>query len=111
MLPLITTSVDVDRPTPAVDPDDPGTLVRLFTGLSGHVGSPSGDSVVAGGQQELVDAVLYVALTDPAIDAGDIVTDLGTGDIWRVTFARTRRGLGLDHQAAGLRSVIGAAVG
>lgn len=111
MLPLTTTTVDVDRPTPNADPDEPGTLLRLYTGLSGHVGSPNGDSLVANGHQELVDAVLYVDLTDPPLSASDVITDLTTGDTYRVTWARRRQGIGLDHQAAGLRSVIGAALG
>lgn len=111
MLPVTTTSVDVDRPTPASDPDDPATLLRLHTGLDGHVSAPIGDSLVASGQQEQVDAVLYVALTDPPLGAADIVTDRATGDTYRVTWARRRQGLGIDHQQAGLRSVIGAALG
>lgn len=110
-LPLVTTTVDVDRPTSASDPDEPGTLVRLFTAIGAHISVPSGDTVVAGGRQELVDALGYVDLTDPALDAGDIVTDRTTGDTWRTTFARRRQGIGLDHQALGLRIVEGASLG
>lgn len=111
MLPVATCTVDVDRPTAAADPDEAGTIERLFTALPANVSAPSGSDLVAGGAQEIVDAVLYVPVTDPAVVRGDVVTHNLTGDTWRVTWCRRRTGLGLDHQQAGLRSVRGSASG
>lgn len=109
MLPLTTTTADIDRPVPNADYDEPATLQRLYTALSGHLSSPFGAGNFAAGQQEAVDAVYLANITDPELAIGDVLT-LANGDAYRATWCRRRHGNGLDHQVVGLRAVKGGVV-
>lgn len=107
MMPFATTTVTIDRPDDATDRYETATLTTIAT-VRGNVTRPTGSDRHIGGQQEIVDAVLFVDQgTDIAY--GDQVTD---GDsIYTVVWATARAGFGLDHIKAGLRRVTGAANG
>jgi hypothetical protein len=112
MLPLTTTTITVTRPAaPSGDyEDDAGEPLLVATGLAVAITSPTGADSVVGGQQERVDAVL-TAPTAPRLQHVDQVVDTCTGDAYRIAWVRRRRGLGLDHQTAGLVAVKGGASG
>lgn len=104
--------VTVTRAAGGGDPYEAATVTTVTTSTPGQISSPSGaDFAVA--SKEVIDAVLYlfwhVGHKDPtpALQVGDVVTD-DLGRSFRVTWAFLRRGLGLDHQQAGLVSVRGA---
>jgi len=109
-LPLATTTVTIRRPEGGDDPyeADRGSLV--VRGRRAHIGSPHGSETIVGGSKEVVDAVLRLD-PSPCLTHRDLVTDDGTGECWSVVWVRQRQGLGLDHQAVGLRAVKGGADG
>lgn len=108
---IATTTVTVSRPTGDGDPyEDPGTPATVGAALPAHVSAPSGADARIGGAQEVIDATLLLDPT-PVLQRADIVADDVTGDSYRVTWARQRTGLGLDHQTAGLIAVKGGANG
>lgn len=104
MTPLATTTVTVLEPG-AHEPAEPATWTTLVEGVAGHLSSPIG--LEALGVQEIVD---YRLDCEPvALDSTHRVTDDTTGETFEVVWARTRRGLGLDHTVAALRHVAGVA--
>jgi len=107
---LPTTSVAVRRPSGQGDPYEADTRQLIVPCTPAHISGPSGTSIDSGGAQEIVDAELFVSEC-PRLSKLDQVSDLTTGDVWEVVWTRTRQGLGLDHQVAGLRAVSGAANG
>jgi hypothetical protein len=110
MIPLATTLVQIDRPAAGVDPYATQVLTVVGQNVPGHISAPSGSDRHVGGDQENVDAVLYVdCCTDIAYT--DQVLDLQTGDRYDVTWVRRRIGVGLDHLKAGLRASQGASNG
>lgn len=112
MLPIAPNTVTVTRPDDQTGDyeDDANTSTTIAAATRCAITAPTGTDVVVGGQKEIVDAVLVFPAT-PALDHTDLVVDDDTADAYRVVWVRRRRGLGLDHQVAGLRSVTGAASG
>lgn len=112
MVPLTPNTVTIERPAgTSGDADDTAASpTTVASGLACAIVAPSGSDVVAGGQKEIVDAVLLVD-PDVTIEHTDLVTDEDTSDAYRVVWVRRRRGLGLDHLVVGMRAVTGAASG
>lgn len=106
MIPLSTTTVQVDRPTVGADAYELSTYTTVATGVPGHVSGPSGSEQRGSGTQESVDGTLSVGY-GVDIERQDRVTDEKTGDVWMVSWTRTRRGLGLDRRTVGLTAVTG----
>jgi hypothetical protein len=107
-LPLSTTTVAVERIDGMKDPyeNDPAWVVA--SGMRAVIGSPSGDELRSAGERERVDAVAQLP-AQPLVNGRDTIVDEQTGDVWQVVWVRTRLGLGLDHQRAGLRAISGEA--
>lgn len=112
MLPLGPNCVTVTRPSGATGDyeDDTGSSTTVARRVRAAIVAPSGADEVVGGQKVVVDAEMRFPPT-PTIEHTDLVVDVDTDDAYRVVWVRRRRGLGLDHQAVGLRSVTGAASG
>lgn len=108
-IPLATTTITVRRPASDVDPYESESLTTITTGVRARIGMPSGSDRRAGGDQEIVDAVLWCDTTD--LQHQDVITDDQTGDHYEVRWIRTLNGLGLDHVKAGLIAVKGASIG
>lgn len=105
---LWTTRVDVERPDSYGD-DDPyeaQSWEELATNVAAHIGSPSGRDQQVGGGKETIDAVLH-APAALLLAHGDRVTEPASGETWVVSWVQRRRGVGLDHQRAGMRRVDG----
>ena len=109
-VPLATTTITIRRPDGTDDPYETPASALIARGVRAHIGSPSGSEKIVGGAKEVVDAVVRLDPT-PCLTHRDRLTDEGTGECWEVTWVRQRQGLGLDHQAAGLRAVKGGADG
>lgn len=107
-LPLATTTVTVRRSHG--DPYDPDPTEPIAAGTPAHFGYPSGSETRAGGERSVTSMVLLFPATPPLSEA-DTVIDDPTGQRWEVTWVARRRGVGLDHQRAGVRRVMGAASG
>jgi hypothetical protein len=113
-IPLALLTLTVQRTVPTVgddgiyDPYDPQTSPSTTTvaiGVRATIGQPSANVALSGG-----DRVVYSATfdSDPCpMLPGDLITD-STGTTWTCLFARTVRGLGLDHTAGELRMEVGA---
>ena len=112
MLPFATDRFTLERPgADTGDADDiTGAVTTIAESVPCVFTSPGGDDIVADGRQELVDAVLLFPPA-PAVQHMDIAVNACTGDRYRVTWARRRQGLGLDHQRIGLAAVKGATSG
>jgi hypothetical protein len=110
MLPVTTTTVTVIDQGGIGDPYEAGTATTVATGVPAHIGSPSGMESRLGGEREVVDAVLHIDVT-PLLTRSYVVVDEQTDETWSITWVRTRIGLGLDHQRAGLVAVKGGAGG
>lgn len=110
MIPLASTTVTVTRTVGTGDPYEPASRTTIAQDVRAHVSAPNGTSERVGGAQEVVDAVLYVEAS-PALKPADVVLDNTAGETYTVTWVRVRRGLGLDHQQAGLVGVKGGASG
>ena len=110
-LPFTTTTVTIERPSDlTTDPGDGITLSTIASGVGAVLSSPSGREQIVGGQQQIIDKVLYVdGLTD--LTHVDTVTDAATGTAYSVSWVDRRPELGLDHLKAGLKVVTGAANG
>jgi hypothetical protein len=110
MLPIASTTVTVTRTDGTGDPYETATTATVAAALRAPGSVPTGQDLRVGGAQEIVDAVL---LTEPSpqLQRADAVTCDLTGERYRVTWVRTRTGLGLTHQQAGLVAVKGAANG
>lgn len=109
MIPVALTTVTVSRVTPEPTLDgydvqpDPGTIV---TGVRAAIGNPGGSQNITAGDRT---TVTFPFTTDPAdITADDTLTDEQTGEQYRVMWARTRTGLGLDHTEGECEQVAGA---
>lgn len=112
MLPLAPNTVTVTRPAGLTGDyeDATASTTAIASGARCAISAPAGTDLVAGGQKEVVDAVLTFPAT-PELAHTDLVVDDDTDDAYRIVWVRRRRGLGLDHQVAGLRAVTGAAGG
>lgn len=96
---LATTTITVQRPS-AAEPFEPATWTDGEQ-VRGHISNPSG--IETGGQE----AVEFRLDCEPiALGHDDRVID-ADGAVYEVAWARTRRGLGLDHTVAGLRQIAG----
>lgn len=113
MLPYAPNAVTVTRPAAQdgdyEDSEGSDTPEIVASAWSVAITAPSGSDLVVGGQKEIVDAKMIAPLV-PVIEHTDLVEDDDTGDSYRVVWVRRRRGLGLDHQVVGLRSVVGGAL-
>lgn len=107
-IPLTTTTVTIRRPEGGDDPYEADQARLVARARRAHIGSPRGSEKIVGGSKEVVDAVLRLD-PQPCLTHRDRITDDGTGECWEVVWVRQRQGLGLDHQAAGLRAVKGGA--
>lgn len=109
-LPLALTTIEVQRPADNADLDPtsaPGTPVTVAAGIRAVISSPSGSTQASRGEQEVVEFRLSC---DPVeLLHTDRVRDETTGEVYLVTWARPRAGLGLDHVQAGLQQVRGEA--
>lgn len=108
-IPIHTTTIRVLR-VPA-DPERDPTEAQpdaevIAAGVRAHISTSTGTEIVAGGaSQEIVNFRLS---SDPAdIQHTDRIEDERTGEVYEVTWARQRIGVGLDHTQAGLRQVTG----
>lgn len=111
MIPLATTTISVLR-LPDEDPDDPRDPYdaqperdTASSGVRARIGQPSGSEQLAGGSQEIIDAVLWSEPVDLTND--DQVLDGGTGTVYDVAAVFQQNGLGLEHTKAWLRHVKG----
>jgi len=107
-IPMHTTTISVLRlpPDPARDPHDPQPEPGVIaSGVRAHIASPRGRERSGGGEQEVVEFRLSCDPVD--LRHTDRVQDDQTGDLYEVTWARPRGGLGLDHTQAGLKQVSG----
>jgi|GEM_PF-3951816 len=100
-IPFMTTTATVSRWSLT----DPGTKTTVATLVPCVVGSVSGREVAS--YKGSADAGFQEALTgkfvsDQAVAYNDLVADVGTGQEYRVVWAKYRMGLGLDHWEAGL---------
>lgn len=112
MLPIITTTITIKRPSVGGDVDpwvsaDDATDTTQATGIGAHISAPSGFERAVGGAQEDVTFRLNAEVCD--LSHTDRVYDEYTGITYEVVWAEIRRGLGLDHTVAELRKVVGAA--
>jgi hypothetical protein len=111
MVPITPNTVTIERPAGLEgDADDTDYDADELVTLAVAITSPGGSDVIIGGQKEVVDAVMLAPI-GTTIEHTDLVTDVDTDEQYRVVWVRRRRGLGLDHQAVGLRSVTGGANG
>jgi len=108
-IPLALTTVTVSRvpADPTRDGFDPQPdPVNIATGIRAVIGNPSGSQNITAGDRTVV---TFPFTTDPSdIQADDTITDDTTGDEYRVMWARTRAGLGLDHVEGECEQVQGA---
>lgn len=109
-LPLATTTITIKRVLADLSTTDPyeATAVpeTIASGIRAHISSPSGSELVGGADSQ--ESVTFRLDCDPTdLAHTDIVTDETTGQDYRVTWARSRSGLGLDHVEAGLLQVTG----
>lgn len=109
MLPLATTTITVKR-VPA-DPtrdgyDTPPAATTIASGVRAVIGNGSGSQNITAGDRTVVTFPFTADTTD--VQADDTVIDETTGDTYRVEWARSRQGLGLDHTAGQLEQVGGA---
>lgn len=107
---VATTTVTVERLAEGVDPYDAATPTERHSGVPAHISSPVGIETLVGGNRTSIDARLFVDPA-PALTTRDSIVDEATDESYRVVWVQRRRGLGLDHQVAGLRRVEGAAGG
>lgn len=103
---ISTTTVSIKRQSGVIDPYEPATETTVCSGVSAHIGDPSGSDRSVGGDKEIVTAV---ALLPAGIDVrhSDDLVDERTCERYFVAWVRSRAGLGLDHVKAGLRAVKG----
>lgn len=109
MIPLATTTLSISRvpDDPTRDgTDTPPAAATVATGVRAVIGNPSGSQNITSGDRTVV---TFPFTTDPAdITADDTLTDEQTLDTYRVMWARTRHGLGLDHTEGECEQVAGA---
>lgn len=103
-----TTELTISRYDLDGDSSDAPTAAVATSAVSAHVSAPQGTEVLAGGSQEITNAVAYVDVGTDVLQ-GDRVVDLSTSRAYRVAWTNTRIGLGLDHLVVGLTSVEGTA--
>ena len=109
MLPLATTTITIKRPAGGSgDPYEDDPLDTVDTGVPGHFSTPSGTAREVGGDAVRIDFV-WDGAVEPKIERSDVLVDETTGTTYRVAWATQRRGLGLDHQMAGVVFTEGAA--
>lgn len=101
-IPFNTTTITVTRASGG-DALDRGAPATVVSGVRAVVSGPSGSEIVTAGASEIESASLRCDPCD--LRHGDTVTDDSTGDVWRVTYARKRVGMGIDHMTAGLVAV------
>lgn len=108
-IPLATTTIAVSRVPPDATRDGydtPPAPVIVATAVPAVIGAPSGSQDITYGDRTVVTFRLNCDPTD--LRPGDTVTDEVTGETYRTLWARTRRGLGLDHTEGSLQQVSGA---
>lgn len=109
-IPISSTTITVKRPSVGADIDpemsgDDAADSNVVTGVRAHISAPSGNESNVGGSQEVIE---YPFNCDPCdITNTDRVYDETTGITYEVLWCETRRALGLDHVAGGLRKVAG----
>lgn len=110
MLPLVTTTVTIERPQTGIDPFEDQSWSVVGSSVPGTISGSSGAGRDAGGAQQTLQAKLFV---DEGVDVrkADRITDGTSGEVWRVLWVRKRYELGLGHVVAGLEAVEGAADG
>jgi hypothetical protein len=86
--------------------DNPPTPIQTASGVRAVVSLPSAAPNLVGGDRIVYNATMTCDLCD--LQANDTVTD-SQGTQWRCLTVVTQIGLGLDHMAANLRLVSGAA--
>ncbi len=110
MIPHATTTIRVERPTPAIEDErDPYEPVKVPAGLPiaegvrAVIGVPSGRADRIGGNRQHVE---YTLTADPVeLTANDIVVDESSGERYKVDWVITRPGIpgtGLEHVTGGL---------
>lgn len=109
MIPINTTTISIFRPPSGQDPYDAAPNTKEAAGVRAVIGSPSGTDRAIGGDQQIISARLTADPCD--LRHYDEVRDDVTGETYAVVWSRKRNGFGLDHVAAGLRQVTGAANG
>lgn len=106
-IPLATTTITISRPPDDTDVDGydaPGTQTLIASGVRAQISSPSGRNTVLVGNRTVY---VWKITADPCdLRSDDTVTD-AEGEVFRVQWARQRRGLGLDHTTGGLIQVEG----
>lgn len=110
MLPLVTTSVTLSRPSAGVDPYEAQGYATTVSGVPGTVSQSGQTGRAVGGAQDVEDAFALLAEgTD--VRAGDRLVDDTSGETWDVGTVRARYELGLGHVRCGLRRSSGASDG
>lgn len=106
---IVTTTVDVRRPSGTGDPyEAPAGAPLVASAVAAHISAPNGAERNVGGAGERIDADVFLpAGTD--LRAADRLTDRTTGAEYRVATVVARIGLGLDHVRATLVAVAGGA--
>ena len=108
-IPVHTTTISVLRvpADPERDPLDPQPPAAVIaSGVRAHISTSRGSEAVAsGGSQEVVYFRMSCDPTD--LVHTDQVQDEQTGELYEVTWARFRVGMGLDHTQAGMKQVSG----
>ena len=111
-LPLTTTTLTLDRPTNLTgDSAEELNFQTIATGIPGAVVFPTGSESVIQGDRERVDGKVEIEPQNFMIYRYDRFTDEQTGNVWSVSYARLRQGLGLDHWEIGVYAVAGIARG
>lgn len=96
MIPLVTTTVDVQRATES-EPGEGRTWATRHRDVNAHISAPSGIETAApgGGRQVITASFALDHHTD--LRNTDRLIDATTGITWEVDTAVPRIGLGLDH--------------
>lgn len=108
-IPVSTTTITVRRPAADVDPLEYESLTTVYEHIRARIGAPSGSDRNVGGDQTVIDAVLWCDTID--LHHEDVIEDENTGDTYEIRWSRRQNGLGLDHLKAGLLTVEGASLG
>jgi hypothetical protein len=108
LIPTTTVTVITLDTSGPVDPYEDTGVEETHTVMPAHISAPGGVDAPVGGDKEVVTAVAFLP-GHAVVTTTDRVSDNLTGDTYAVVWTRRRRGLGLDHVEAGLRSVKGGA--
>lgn len=93
---------------PMRDPyDPPPPPDTIAAGVRAVISTSSGRESTAGGSQSITELRLSCDPYDGGLHHEDTVVDEHSGEEFDVVWSRHRRGMGLDHFAAGLKQVKG----